>query len=82
ILNRNGRQAHGRSAYLCPTETCIQQALKGTRLKYALEGRKVKGSENRRVISWPLESQIIQQIYGGHTQAGKTCQNTEGKEKA
>jgi uncharacterized protein len=71
---------HGRSAYVCPTESCVEQALKGTRLKQALEGRKRKNAPLRRTITWPLEPQLIQSLKTRCTDARKTCQNTQEKE--
>lgn len=67
-LNPGSAKINGRSAYLCPSSNCLNLALKGTRLKYALEGRKVKGSNKQRSISWPLESQLIQVISAGCTE--------------
>jgi len=53
---------HGRSAYFCRSSSCAQAALKNTRLKLALEGRKKKGTPPKRSISWPLEPQLIKLI--------------------
>jgi predicted RNA-binding protein YlxR (DUF448 family) len=61
-LNQGSSSTHGRSCYLCPLQSCLTQALKGTRMKAALEGRKVKGAEKNRTINWPLEPQLIQVI--------------------
>jgi predicted RNA-binding protein YlxR (DUF448 family) len=61
-LNCGKEPVHGRSAYLCRSQTCLAQALKGARLKVALEGRKGKNVQNRRTVKWPLEPQLIQQI--------------------
>ncbi len=44
-LNAGDKRLSGRSCYLCRQKTCVDQALKGLRLKGALEGRKVKGSQ-------------------------------------
>ena len=67
----------GRSAYICLSVQCVEQALKGHRLKGALEGRKKKGMPNKRSIQWPLEPQLILVIKGMCTEPGKTCQNTK-----
>ncbi|HEY9778212.1 MAG TPA: YlxR family protein [Planktothrix sp.] len=60
-LNDGNTPVHGRSAYLCRSQSCVTLALKG-RLKGALEGRKGKELPNRRSVRWPLEPQLIQQI--------------------
>jgi hypothetical protein len=52
----------GRSAYLCGSRECFNKALKGNRLKFALEGRRAKGSSGKRTIGWPLEPQLIKVI--------------------
>jgi predicted RNA-binding protein YlxR (DUF448 family) len=52
----------GRSAYLCGSQECLAAALKGTRLKYALEGRRAKGVPPKRSIQWPLEPQLMKLI--------------------
>ena len=52
----------GRSAYLCASQACFAAALKGTRLKYALEGRRAKGVPAKRSIKWPLEPQLMKLI--------------------
>jgi len=52
----------GRSAYLCGSKRCFSEALKGARLKFALEGRRSKISANKRQIRWPLEPQLIKLI--------------------
>jgi predicted RNA-binding protein YlxR (DUF448 family) len=57
-------EAQGRSAYVCRSIDCLNNALKGTRLKFALEGRKGKGSHGRRIINWPLEAQLIKNLFG------------------
>lgn len=80
FLNTGKQKINGRSSYLCRSQACVTQALKGTRLKAALEGRKVKGKPNTRSVRYPLESQIIQLIYSQCTEAEKTCQNTHSKE--
>lgn len=76
-LNAGNRRLHGRSAYLCANEKCVASALKGTRLKVALEGRKGKNVQNRRSVKWPLEPQLMQEITEQCTEPSKTCQNTE-----
>ncbi|PWU02677.1 MAG: hypothetical protein C5B53_01385 [Candidatus Melainabacteria bacterium] len=53
---------HGRSAYLCRAQECLTATLKGTRLKYALEGRRAKGVPGKRLIQWPLEPQLMKLI--------------------
>jgi len=73
-------RAHGRSAYICNSKRCLEAVLKGTRLKAALEGRKVKGAPNRRSIRWPLEPQLIQDLSRTCTDACQTCKNTQEKE--
>lgn len=72
--------AHGRSAYLCAEQKCVDQALKGTRLRFALEGRRVKGVEKRRTIRWPLEPQLMNDMSRLCTDTGQTCKNTLEKE--
>ena len=69
--------AQGRSAYVCKTTACLELALKTTKLKYGLEGRKKKGAENVRRVSWPLEAQLIQSLFAECSDQNKTCQNTE-----
>jgi len=76
-LNIENKSLFGRSAYICQSEACLTQASKNQRLKYALEGRRIKGVAHRRQIAWPLESQLIQLISTKCTEALKTCQNTE-----
>lgn len=76
-LNIADKRFFGRSAYLCKSPQCITQLEKGSRLKYALEGRKKKGVEQKRRINWPLESQLIKAITELCTESDKTCQNTE-----
>jgi len=53
---------NGRSAYLCRSQKCLEEAFKGTRLKFALQGRKGKGPGASRSIKWPLEPQLIKLI--------------------
>jgi hypothetical protein len=62
ILQQESRKIFGRSAYLCRSQKCLAAALKGVRLRYALEGRKSKGSVTKRSIRWPLEPQLIKVI--------------------
>ena len=71
---------HGRSAYICALKSCLDQALKGTRLKAALEGRKIKGNEKKRSISWPLDPQLIHDMSLRCTDTAQTCKNTQEKE--
>jgi uncharacterized protein len=62
LLNRSpsGREAVlGRSAYLCKSRLCLEQALKGHRLKSALEGGRGRKENPRRHIKWPLEPSLI-----------------------
>lgn len=58
----------GRSAYLCRSQQCLQTALKGSRLKFALEGRRVKDMPGKRSIRWPLEPQLIKLISSNCTE--------------
>src|ERR1700730_6081950 len=53
VLSDANRRCNGRSAYLCRSQACLTQALKGTRLRAALEGRKGKNLANQRTIKWP-----------------------------
>lgn len=76
------RAPMGRSAYICISEECLSQALKGHRLKGALEGRKKKGMPNKRSIQWPLEPQLIQDMSRLCTENPQTCKNTQRKEVA
>lgn len=66
----------GRSAYLCRNISCVDQALKGNRLRIALEGRRPKNQESRRKVGWPLESQLVHVLRQSCTEAVETCQNT------
>ncbi|MBY0546077.1 MAG: YlxR family protein, partial [Candidatus Obscuribacterales bacterium] len=62
VLNQAQRgtaRVCGRSAYVCCALSCVEAALKGTRLKQALQGRKLKGAPQKRSVAWPLESQLI-----------------------
>ncbi|MBZ0187873.1 MAG: DUF448 domain-containing protein [Candidatus Obscuribacterales bacterium] len=78
VLNQNNKKLFGRSAYLCKKEACLTKLKKGGRLKYALEGRRGKSSNNypKRQVNLPLESQLIKAIADLCTDSGKTCQNT------
>ncbi|MBS1996056.1 MAG: YlxR family protein [Cyanobacteria bacterium SZAS LIN-2] len=67
----------GRSAYVCKTTACLEIALKTAKLKHALEGRKKKGQEAARRVSWPLEAQLIHSLFAECSDQEKTCQNTE-----
>ncbi len=67
-INHEKPPLMGRSVYLCRSQTCLAQALKGNRLKGALEGRKGKNLANRRTVKWPFETQLIHDI---------SCQCTE-----
>jgi len=49
----------GRSVYLCRKQRCLQQALKGNRLKIALQGGRGRKEQPKRQIKWPLESSLI-----------------------
>ncbi|MBY0358414.1 MAG: YlxR family protein [Candidatus Obscuribacterales bacterium] len=60
--NQGTAAVSGRSAYICSSLACLESALKGTRLKYALEGRRPKQSAPKRLIAWPLESQLIHSL--------------------
>ena len=73
-------RVNGRSAYMCSSSQCVNSALKGNRLKYALTGRQVKSEIAKRSILWPLESQLIKDILSICTEPEKTCQNTKVKE--
>jgi predicted RNA-binding protein YlxR (DUF448 family) len=68
---------HGRSAYVCRTAACLELALKSSKLKHALEGRKKKGVESPHRVPWPLEAQLIQSLFAECSDQEKTCQNTE-----
>lgn len=87
VLRSNSKQASdrkicGRSAYLCKNQSCLDQALKGTRLRNALEGRRTKDAPPRRRIAWPLESQLIHTMRTKCTEILETCQNTHIEEGA
>ncbi|MBS1953431.1 MAG: YlxR family protein [Cyanobacteria bacterium SZAS-4] len=79
-LNNEKSPVHGRSAYLCRSRACVTQALKGGRLKHALEGRKVKGVTNTRLVRLPLESQLIHDMTVMCTDSETTCENSVSKE--
>ena len=53
------QKVHGRSVYLCRCSECVEQALKGTRLKGALEGGRGRKDRPRRTVKWPLEPSLI-----------------------
>lgn len=85
FLNTKDKGANaisGRSAYLCSTSECVESALKSTRLKHALEGRKTKQAPPKRLIAWPLESQLIHSIRSKCTEDLETCQNTNERRGA
>ena len=71
------RKKTGRSAYLCASETCVEAALKGNRLKGALEGRHSKERPRKRHITWPLESQLIHTLRRVCTEQAIACHNTD-----
>lgn len=75
-LKRKSR-AQGRSAYMCAAAVCLDFCLKGTRLKYALEGRKLKNRPDKRKVNWPLESQLIHTLTLLCTENTEACHNTE-----
>lgn len=70
----------GRSAYICRQAECLEQALKGHRLKGALQGQKRKRGGKSRLIQWPLEPQLIQDLSRLCTENVQTCKNTQRKE--
>lgn len=83
VLNQAQRGAArvcGRSAYVCCALSCVEAALKGTRLKQALQGRKLKGAPQKRSVAWPLESQLIHTMRTKCTESVESCQNTLRKE--
>ncbi len=83
VLNEprhSNKRLNGRSAYICSSANCVNSALKGSRLKFALTGRLAKGDKSKRRILWPLESQLIKDILSICTEPEKTCQNTRVKE--
>jgi predicted RNA-binding protein YlxR (DUF448 family) len=82
MLNKSGTRVsggilQGRSAYICKTAACLDIALKSSKLKHALEGRKKPGMEGQNRVPWPLEAQLIQSIQAECSDQVKTCQNTE-----
>jgi len=83
VLNKPSQDkttVNGRSAYICSSVQCVNGALKGNRLKFALAGRQAKSKTAKRNIFWPLESQLIKDILSICTEPEKTCQNTRVKE--
>jgi predicted RNA-binding protein YlxR (DUF448 family) len=83
VLNQPGlgkAKVNGRSAYMCCLDQCVNLALKGNRLKFALTGRQAKAKTAKRNILWPLESQLIKDILKLCTEPEKTCQNTRVRE--
>jgi predicted RNA-binding protein YlxR (DUF448 family) len=79
------KRVNGRSAYLCKSLTCLDNAFKGNRLKNALLGRKFKDKnkvKNTKIspLNWPLEAQIIKVLQRICTDSSKTCQNTPMEE--
>jgi predicted RNA-binding protein YlxR (DUF448 family) len=74
IKNRSGR-----SAYLCLNSECLEEALKkkGSKLRYALQGRQPKHKARRELV-WPLDDALIKQALVICEQARKTCQNSTG----
>ncbi len=74
------RSISGRSAYLCRKLSCVDQSVKGNRLRIAIEGRKAKNVAPRRQVAWPLESQLIHTMRSKCTEVLETCQNTPEKE--
>lgn len=83
VLNQAQRgtaRVCGRSAYVCCSLSCVEAALKGTRLKQALQGRKLKGAPQKRSVAWPLESQLIHTMRTKCTESVESCQNTLRKE--
>lgn len=74
---KTGQKLSGRSAYLCRSSQCLEMALKNTKLKHALEGRRKKGVASWRKVAWPLEAQLIQALWRECTDPVKTCQNTQ-----
>jgi predicted RNA-binding protein YlxR (DUF448 family) len=71
---------NGRSVYLCKSWQCLNNAIKGNRLKGLLEGR--RGKAKGRVVHWPFEPQIMHVLSTICPKVEKTCQNTQGKEGA
>lgn len=79
-LSQGKARVNGRSAYICSSVECVEVALKGNRLKFALTGRQAKSKAPKRNILFPLESQLIKDILSICTEPEKTCQNTRVKE--
>ncbi len=81
VLNQSSSTSwHGRSAYLCRSQSCLDKACKGTRLKVALSGRMQKNKNIRPAISWPLEPQLIKDMAQLCTEPLKRCENNLRKE--
>src|SRR4051812_1532432 len=59
VSQGGSHSVHGRSVYICPRKSCVDQAFKGTRLKSALEGGRGRKDRPRRKVNWPLESQLM-----------------------
>lgn len=71
------RPIQGRSTYLCPLPACIEQALKGNKLRSALQGgRGKKLGTALRAIKWPLEPQLINTLRTMCTESSESCHNT------
>lgn len=85
-MNRPGGQlSHGRSAYVCPSLTCLEPAIKTDRLRRALSGRtgsKGKAQKNKpgSTFSMPLESQLIHTLTSICTDIHESCQNNQMRE--
>jgi predicted RNA-binding protein YlxR (DUF448 family) len=75
VLNTNVA-VFGRSAYICPSLSCLEHALTNKKLRFALEGRKTQKHKKARSIKWPLESQLIKTMSDICAEFEKTCQNT------
>jgi hypothetical protein len=73
VKNRNGR-----SAYLCLNTACLEDALKkkGSRLRYALQGRRLPQHKKRSELAWPLDNELIKQALAICEHQDKTCQNS------
>jgi hypothetical protein len=76
IKNRSGR-----SAYLCLNTACLEEALKkkGSRLRYALQGRQLPQHKIKPKLAWPLDSELIKQALVICEHAEKTCKNSTGE---
>ena len=70
----------GRSAYLCLNTACLEDALKkkGSKLRYALQGRQLPQRKKRQELAWPLDDALIKQALVICEHAEKTCQNSSG----